>query len=153
MASCKAGSVGVWTKAAPLLHIPLSSTSAAYPFGIPASIILDAPGEWVPVANRPKSAPPLFMVNEHPRNPYRGDVNTTCYLTFVNNSERATTAMTARKPSDWDLPHVSEDDVWDKGWHVLRPRDSLFARPVYVASPAGPGWDDDVLRQQIFAQT
>ncbi|KAH9912422.1 uncharacterized protein B0H18DRAFT_961088 [Fomitopsis serialis] len=127
-------------------------TSAAYPFGIPASIILDVPGEWVPVANCPESAPLLFKVNEHLRNPSSGDANTMCYLTLINNSERAAAVTTARKLPDWDLPHVLEDNTRDKGWHVLRPCDSLFALPVYIVLPAGPGWDDDILRQQIFAQ-
>ena len=94
----------------------MGSYSKAYPFGIPASVILGLVERWEPLPDRPESAPPLFRYDDHPECPgVRGMTHPRCYLVLVDNSEEGARAIGMRKPSDWVTPKVTEQAALEEG--------------------------------------
>ncbi|KAH9828722.1 uncharacterized protein C8Q71DRAFT_891939, partial [Rhodofomes roseus] len=127
--------------------------SLAYPYGIPAWVITELPGEWVHIPNRPESYPPIIRLNDHPLNPHRGDPTGNCYLYIIDNSKLAAAATTARKPTEWNLPHVAEEHVLDIGWLRLRGRDTMLGLAAYLnVSQRAAFWLQALVRASIVAQ-
>ncbi|KAH9840712.1 uncharacterized protein C8Q71DRAFT_854587 [Rhodofomes roseus] len=104
--------------------------SLAYLYGIPAWVITELPGEWVRIPNRPESYPPIF-----------------------HNSKLAAAATTAKKPTEWNLPHVAEEHALDIGWLRLRGRDTMLGLAAYLnVSQCATFWLQALVRASIVAQ-
>ena len=95
------------------LTFNMISTSAAYPFGIHASVLLPLLPRWIEIAGRPESAPPLFLYNDHPWKPCQGVHEVKCYLMLVDNSKPAADAISHRK--EWSLLQGTVSDAQAQG--------------------------------------